>query len=364
MENIEQTPSAPSAPAAPVQPSAPPAAPNSLAEFRAQKAQSMAALVEPTPDQPPSPTPKPTEPRVHTALEDGPEITDEGSEPQAAPETPQGPKPPEQGPDHRWRDPETGIRLDMRRRDHRQMKRALEDRAALARRLEALEARVTQPPAPAPPPARPQPQAFQPDPNDPEPTLEQFADAPDPYAAHTRAVAKWEARQEFKQLQASQARVERQRQAAAALSHAQSDYDAGLPQARERYPDFDAAHDEVLAELGRLPLPARAPLVQRLLTSPLRHDLTHYLGSHPDDLAVVLAARNLHEQGIALGAIETRVRALVNQRNRPAPSHPTPPPPAPMAPVGGNASPAAIPDGRNMTLAQFRANKSKLGMTA
>ena len=327
---------------APETPSAP-VAPNTLAEFRAQKSA------------PPEPVAVEPAPVAVVESEPAEPVEADGEDDAPAQEPAKGPEPAA----HRWKDPDTGMTLDLRRRDHRRMKRLLEERADLARQV----SQYRQPEPQERERPREVPQQAQADQHDPEPQLEQFADAPDPYMAHSRAVAKWEARQEFRQLQATQARVERQRSATAAIGRAQQEYDSGLPQARARYADFDDAHAEVLAELGRVPMPARAPLVHRLLTSPLRHDLTHYLGSHPDDLAAVASARSAYEQGMVLGAIETRVRALVNQRT-PASTSTTPPPSAPMTPVGGTASPVAIPDGSKMSLAQFRANKKRLGMTA
>ena len=292
----------------------------------------------------------PSAPTVHALNAEPPEPADDGADDEPAID-PAAVKAPEQGKDHRWTDPETGIKLDLRRRDHRRMKRALEERYAFAQR--AMQASQPAPREQEPPQApRPQArQAAQPDPNDPEPVLEQFANEADPYAAHTRALARWEARQEFKEQQASHSRVERERQTSERIVQAQQAYDAELPQVRERYPDFDDAHQDVLDTLSRVPQQARAGVVQRLLTSPIRHDLTHYLGSHPDDMQALVTARSASEQAFILGAIETRVRALVNQRSRvPAPVNP---PAAPMEPVHGGGTPTTY-NPATANLAQFR----------
>lgn len=339
---IDPTPTpapAPSAPpvAAPVTPSADPApVERSLAQFRADRAKE--AEPQPEPVAPPAPV---------VAVGEPPEGPDEDEQPPVIPAP--------QADGHRWKDPVSGVRLDLRRRDHRRIKTLLEDGHRTAEENRELRARVAsvQQPAQPQPQARPQAQPQQHDPNDPEPQLEQFADQADPYAAHTRALARWEARQEFKSQSAQRSSVERAQRATAALSHAQSEYDAGLPQARERYQDFDEAHQDVLDTLGRVPMQVRTPLVHRLLTSPLRHDLTHYLGSHPDDFAAVLQARSAHEQGLVLGAIETRVRALVNQRTKPAHPNPPAPLPAPMAPVNSGGTPTAY-NPATASLAQFR----------
>lgn len=342
------------APAPPVVPSATdlPPAPDTLKEWRSQHA------AKPVVETPPPPPP--------AAVVEPPDGEGEDVDPEATPPEPVAPKGPEAAA-HRWKDPDTNVTLDLRRRDHRRIKRLLEERSDYARRLAAPVPAAPVPAAPAAEPvAEPRaPVAVRPDPRDPEPTLEQFADQPDPYGAYTVAAARWHARQEFRTQSAAHSRVERMQQATAAIATAQEAFDAGLPTARAQYPEFDAAHAEVLDTLSRVPLPIRAPLVHRLLTSPVRYDLTHHFGSHPDDLAAVLDARTPYEQGMAIGAIETRVRGLVNQRTAPAPIPvAATPPPAPMAPVGGTASPVALPDGAQMNLAQFRASKRKLGMAS
>lgn len=357
MDLTDSTLSAP-APAAPpaAMPSAPvtpQAVPNSLAEFRSQKASSLASLTE-------TPPPVKTEPPI--AIDLDPPLVDEGDDSQPAqvaqPDATKGPEQDQRT--WRWKDPDTGTVLDMRRKESKRIKRLLEERSDYARRLAAPPQAQ---PQQEPPQAR---QAPQPDASDPEPQLEDFAEQADPYGAHNRAVARWEARQEFKQLQTSQARVDRQRSVQRAITTAQEAYDAALPTVKQRYADFDDAHQDVMDTLARVHPQARTPIVQRLLTSPIGHDLTHYLGTHPDDLAAVASARSAYEQGLVLGAIETRVRALVNQRARGAAPHSTAPPPAaPMAPVGGGASPVTVPDMSKVnSLAQFRALKPKLGMRA
>ena len=79
---------------------------------------------------------------------------------------------------HRWKDPDSGMRLDLRRRPHRRMKALLEERHRIAEENRELKARLEAPAKPEKTPqASPQPVA---DPNDPEPQLEAFADQPDP----------------------------------------------------------------------------------------------------------------------------------------------------------------------------------------
>lgn len=335
-----QTPDA-SAPASAAEPTAP-IVEKTLQQFRAEKA--AAATVDPEP----SPAPAPT----LQADAEPPEPPDEGEG--GLPPAAQA-KPPEQTKEHRWKDPDTGVTLDMRRRDHRRIRRLLEERADFANRLRQP---APQPQQPAPQRVAQQPQG--PDPRDPEPSIEQFplenyAQHPDPYQAQqvalTAAVSRWHAKQEFKEQQAQQTRTQRQQAFTTRLNQAQQDFDSKLPEIRTQHPDFDEAHDAVFASLARVAMPARGPIVLRLLSSPVRHDLTHYLGTHPDDLAAVASARTPHEQGMVLGAIETRVRALVNQRSKPVPV--TNPPAAPMAPVNGGGTPTSY-NPATASLAQFR----------
>lgn len=319
---------APASPA-PAEPVATPAPEKTLAQFRAERA----APVEPEAPAPQAAPPAPA-----------PQASAEPPEPPDEPEiNPAGVKAPEQGGDHRWTDPETGIRLDLRRKDHKRMKRALEDRAALAQRI--LQAQQ-QPQA-----QRPAPQAVapQPDPNDPEPSLEQFADQPDPYAAFVKAQARWEARQEFRTQTAQRESVERTQRVKTAIESRQAAFDAALPEVRERYPDFDAAYTEVFETLARVPMGQRAPIVHRLLTDRQGHDLTHFLGNTPQAMEYVVSARTPSEQQYRLGQIAAHVRTLT----RPRAAAPVNPPAAPMAPVNGGGTPTAY-NPATANLAQFR----------
>lgn len=243
-----------------------------------------------------------TEPETPGAnpLAGAPEPAEE-PEPLEAAETPKGPE----ATNHRWKDPDTGVTLDMRRRDHRRIRKLLEERAELSRRV----AQPVYQPQPQPEQARPQvaPQARV-DPNDPKPTLDQYADQPDPYAAHGEAVAEWKARQTVRQEFAARASVERTRRTAAAIDSRQSAFDAKLPEIRERFQDFDQAHDELHGSLARVPVPVRGPIVHALLTSPIGHELAYYLGNHPQELARLTHARSPHEQARHLGALEARVQ--------------------------------------------------------
>ena len=291
-----------------------------LQEWRSQRAKREAG------EEPAETTPAPKAARSPLA---GPE---EPPEPDDLPD-PSQVKPPEQGKDHRWKDPETGITLDMRRRDHRRMKRALEERAAYARR--AMQA--GQPAAPAQPPAQAQRGAQPGAQHDPEPTFDQFAQEADPYAAYVKAQARWVAREEFRQQTAQRTDVERAQRVVAQVNAAQSAWDAKLPDVKTRYPDFDDAYNELHSYLERVPLQVRREFVSYLLSAPQQtgHDIAYYLGNHPEELDQMFQAPNGAAHLRAIGAIEARVQAAMTPATAPAPQKPAA---APMKPVGSAAT--------------------------
>jgi hypothetical protein len=343
------------APTPVAEPSAP-VAEKTLAQFRAERATPPAPVVEP-PAAVVEPPPAPTSPLA---------AAPEPPEPIEEPETPDpaAVKPPEQGANHRWKDPETGIVLDMRRRDHRKMKRLAEERHQYAQEILALRQQLqARPVAPAAQEVSPpqQPSASI-DPRDPEPTIEQFpidnyANHPDPYASQlialNRAVTQWEIRQANTQ----RADVERTQLVSAAIAAAQSSFDAELPSVRERFADFDAAYGELVDVLGRVPVAIRTPIVHRLLTAPQRHAIAYFLGNHPQELGRLIHARSTQEQQFVMGEIAAQVKA--------ASAAPTPVPPqklapAPMAPVNSGGTPTTY-NPATATLAQFRARNGVIG---
>ena len=330
----------------PAPPAVPSPAPSSLADFRAQKGTEAPET---------TPAVAVSAPIVHTAVEELPESRDESEEPQ--PQAVEA-KPPEQTPTHHWKDPELGIGLDLRRKDHKKIRRALDDYAALRAQMRQLQQ------SQSPRQAEPQreslsPVQARPDPRDPEPTLAQFADQPDPYASLFDAKLDWRLRQ----YEATRSRVEQGRQQTAQILTAQERYDAKLPEIAQRYPDFDAAQGEVLEYLSRRDPRQTRRFIARVLQSPIGHDLTHYLGTHPEALDQIFNVPTLDAHLVAIGELEASVKAELKGRATPAP-HPNPVS-APITPVGAGASTAVLPDGKSITsLKQFRALKPKLGMSA
>jgi len=286
-------------------------------------------------------------------------VMPEGDEPAEAPEEPEAsetpetpPAPPQAAtpevPDHRWKDPETGVKLDLRRRDHRKIKQALEERAELrAQRQVPPRPEPTAPERPARPQLRPPV-----DPKDPEPQLDSFANETDPYAAYVAASARWNARQELRHQQAQRAIVERAQRQTADVQQWQSAFDAKRPAVKAQHPDFDAVEAALMAAL---PTDGRArPLVHRLLTAPNGHELTYYLGTHLDELQTLYEATTESDHHRAIGRVEARVEA---QTSAPTPA-PSSPPPTPMTPTGGSGTPTTY-DIKTASLAQYRAHKKR-----
>lgn len=314
----------------------PPKAPETPAN-----AEPVAPVAEPDP-------PKAAEPA--NALATPVDADDEPPEPE-----PKGPEPVA----HRWKDPDTGVRLDLRKKEHRRIKELLEDRSRTAAENRELRARLSQPPQ-APQPERPAARAAQPDPNDPEPTLEQFADQPDPYGAYVAATARWHARQEHQQLSAQREGVARMQRIEAQVNSAQEAFNAGLPEVRTRYPDFDTAYEALTAAIPKDPR-LNAPLVSLLLKSDIKYDIAYYLGHHQEELQALYRVRTRLDHERALGALDARVRGLL--KSGPAQTSTTRAP-APTSPVHTGA-PATIRTAEDIAKSgDLQAWKSMRGMAS
>jgi len=203
------------------------------------------------------------------------------------------------------------------------------------------------------------PTSYSADPNDPEPSIEEFSDESDPYQALTAASARWHTRQENKLHDAARSRAESQVRVEAHIDRAQQAWDGKLEEVRKRLPDFDTAYGVVHEAIKALPNAGQqTPLVETLLTSPIGHDLAHYLGTHPDELSRLFQSPSLKAHLVTLGRLEERVEAELAS---PAPAHPiTGAPPPPMATVGSSATPTHY-DPKTATLAQFRRHNNVLG---
>jgi hypothetical protein len=179
----------------------------------------------------------------------------------------------------------------------------------------------------APPPAPPrQPQAFVPPPpeHDPEPRLEQFAGAADPYSAWSRETARWDVRQEHRRIQSAQ-------QAHAMYATRTSRLTDKLAQYETSHPGFSAAlHPDVANIKFSTPREYGTPIGDLIVDSPHTAALLEYFSSHHPDfqristLHPLLAAREL-------GKIESRFDAAsAGPTSKPQPISKAKPPNKPV----------------------------------
>ncbi len=164
---------------------------------------------------------------------------------------------------------------------------------AIRRRLEALERPATRTDAT---PAASSPASAQAglDPNDPEPKLEDFeADPtkyPDPYTAHQRALARWEARNEFRTLKAEEqtrvAKEHREQVKTERFTTFRKTIDGAGGQ-----PFLESLSEEVrsLRPFDSLDLDTEEPnglnaVAQQFLVSPVAPALMRHFSDHPEEL--------------------------------------------------------------------------------
>jgi hypothetical protein len=235
-------------------------------------------------------------------------------------------------------------KLRRRSRDAETRAALLEGELASERRMREELQRVAtgQPAAPgasapaaaaSPAPAAAAPVAV--DPSDPEPQYEAFADEPDQYAAHNRAVAAWAARQEFRRLEAARTALSAEEQARQKVG--------------TRIRSFIEAHPDYPDVVKALP-PCKSQAVFDTVTDPDNENgpaLTYYLGQHLDEFARLNALPPV--QAIkALGVIESQLAKPAPAAGKPAasagaaPAAPVPRAPQPPTPVRTAAAPSSL----------------------
>ena len=327
---VEPTPEAP--PVAPEATGAEPAEPevSVLAEFRAARKAEREGVVEEAPEETPAPEVTAESPPSEEPVEVAADTLD---------------------PAKHIYDPDTGDVLDRRTRAAKRIEALLRERHVLREQLAKQSQETPQaPPAEAPPPAQAPAE-------DAEPTLTQFSQEPDPYAAYTAANARWHARQEFQKQTDQQSTANRTAHLEASVQKAQDTRDGKLDEVRKRLPDFDQAYTtmyETLPTDGK-----QRPLVETLLTSPIGHEMAHYLGTHPKAVGDLYNQPTLKAHLRAIGKIEAQVEAGLQKTGTPV-STPVGTPPPPMNPVGGGATSTNY-DSRSATLAQFRKHNGVRG---
>lgn len=182
---------------------------------------------------------------------------------------------------------------------------------------------------------RPQPVAQ----NDPEPQLPDFKDQPDPWAAHMRALGRWEARQEFQRQQQSARQQQQQQQVIGQIQQVEQGYIGKLttrlekePKFWERVPEFAdlrpthyLKQDEPIRPINRL--------ADEILISETPMELIDYLHDHPKDhqRLLTLQPRDLVRE---IGKITARLEAAHSGPASKSPVLSAAKPP--MKPVGGS----------------------------
>jgi hypothetical protein len=162
------------------------------------------------------------------------------------------------------------------------------------------------------------------DPNDPEPDPKAYpAEEYDP--AYIRAVSKWEARAEFRQLEAAAAVRVRQQTVTQALA---SKEDA----ARAKFSDFDAVTDAVVADFTGNP--RGITILEFVQESPLGAEVAYALGKDPAAKKEILAATG----SVGVLRVLAKLEAALAEPAKPAPKHITSAPVPPSKTVGGGAS--------------------------
>jgi hypothetical protein len=238
-------------------------------------------------------------------------------------------------------DPDTGEVLDRRTRAAKRIESLLRERHELRQRI------VNQPTQPAPE----VPQEPEAPTEETEPILAQFTDEADPYAAFVAANARWHARQEVSKAAQQYSAADRTAQVETQVRHAQAQWDGKLNEVRQRLPNFDHAYQ---AMYQTLPTDGKQrPLVEVMLTSPVGHDIAHYLGTHPEAVQDLYNKPTLKAHLRAIGKLEARAEAAAGTQTATPALTPVDAPLAPMNPVGAAATPTNY-DSRSATLAQFR----------
>lgn len=204
----------------------------------------------------------------------------------------------------------------------------------LQREIAAL--RGTPPPAAAPAPVAEAPKYATPA-DDPKPSIADFQDAEDPYAAHNEATARWAARDEHRRLQfeagqkaaAERARIDAEtahRQTEQAVAEHLSRIDAF----RQTHPDFDA----VLAN----PDAVMNPWIHQEIAE--RGDgpaIAYYLGKNPQESRRLAGLSSQKAVIREIGTIASRLGAA-SSSGPAASTVPTNSAPRPPKPVGASAT--------------------------
>lgn len=248
-------------------------------------------------------------------------------EPPPLPEAAAEPKVEEKKPE-KWSDPDTGDTYDMRHKVARRIKTVLEDRGKERARAEAAEKRVNELTAllierGATPKQAEQAAQTAVD-SDPEPDPGDTAKYPEGQfdKGFIKDMGRWAARQETKSF-AQTTRTEQQQAAEqAAEREVISRWQETLPQARQRYADFD----EVIARIPNTP--ENAPIVRIMTGSPVGNDVVYVLGTQAAAMDAYNRAPNHESRLRLLHHIEAQlIQAHRGQATKTTPATTKAPPP-------------------------------------
>lgn len=210
--------------------------------------------------------------------------------------------------------------------------------AAMRAELEALKPKAVEPKA------------------DSEPTLEQFQDQPDPYAAYMRAVAKYDLKQELttREQQAKDA-AERDRQqqyhsqAEQREAHRLAEFTAKMEAA------FEA--DPSLQQLVSSDLDMTRPMWDAVMESDVPEKICAYLSQHPEEHQAMLAMPDARKQFRAIARLDASLDTAASTGHSGVVQPKKTAAHAPISPVGGgHAAPASgPPDPKTCTQEEFDA---------
>lgn len=240
-----------------------------------------------------------------------------------------------------WLDPDTGDRYDMRHKVARRIKTVLSERAEQKERAAKAEERAEraeralQELSRRPhiePPAR----AGAVDP-DAEPDHTDATKYPEGQydRAFIRDMATWAAEQRVNaKFGTARAEAELHERRTAEVQQVRQ-WQETLPEAQQKYPDFDAA-------LANIPnTPDNAPIVRLMMGSPVGNDLVYVLGTQPEAMKAYTHAPNAESRLRLLHHLEAQL--IHAQRGKAAPQKTTRAP-SPTSPVNAASGPAGQPD--------------------
>lgn len=222
-------------------------------------------------------------------------------------------------------------------------------------------AQPQQQPVQQPPQSAPKPKDYDgTDPADPEPTVEQFAQAPDPYTASLHARMDWAARKEARKLVAQRDSQMQQQQAEVVYGRRLATLTDKFKAHEAIDKDFKTKIDPEVAAALQWSTPAAVgtPLGDLVMDSPNPIELMIHFSQHKSEFQRISGLHPLM-QAMELGEIRGRLAVAATPAPAPRPK-PVSAAKAPIKPLGGSPAPAAddTPD-EDLTDEQHEARYAK-----